>query len=181
LDAAAASKVAADLSQKGYEAWPCLADMAHEARMQEMVKQMIETYGRIDILVNNAAMVITVPISRLPFDEIDPDRWDQVMRVSLKGMWLATRAVIPQMRKQKYGKIIDIGLGAALIGRAERIHYVVSKAGVIGFTRSLARAVGKDGIIVNCIAPGECSRNERDSKGRETRMHSGCDCTLYLS
>jgi 3-oxoacyl-[acyl-carrier protein] reductase len=154
LDASAASKVATHLMEEGYDAQAVPADVADEASMQRMAKQAIETFGRIDILVNNAAMVITVPISRLPFDEIDPDEWDRVMRVNLKGMWLASRAVVPQMRRQKYGKIINIGSGTVFIGRAERIHYVTSKAGVIGFTRSLARAVGKDGITVNCVAPG---------------------------
>jgi 3-oxoacyl-[acyl-carrier protein] reductase len=171
LDGMTASRVAADLSQKGYEALAVPADVAEETSMQKVAKRAVETYGRIDILVNNAAMVITVPISRLPFDEIDPDEWDQVMRVNLKGMWLASRAVVPQMRKQKYGKIINIGSGTAFIGRAERIHYVVSKAGVTGFTRSLARAVGKDGITVNCVAPGgtlsEENPDEKTMRRRE--------------
>lgn len=172
LDATAASKVATNLMEEGYDALAVPADVADEASMQRMAKQAIEAFGRIDILVNNAAMVITVPISRLPFDEIDPDEWDRVMRVNLKGMWLASRAVVPQMRKQKYGKIINIGSGTAFIGRAERIHYVTSKAGVIGFTRSLARAIGKDGITVNCVAPGgtlsEENLNESVIKRRES-------------
>lgn len=176
LDAGAASKAATNLLGEGYEALAVPADVADEASMQLMAKQTIETYGRIDILVNNAAMVITVPISRLPFDEIDPDEWDRVMRVNLKGMWLASRAVSLQMRKQKYGKIINIGSGTAFIGRAERIHYVTSKAGVIGFTRSLARALGKDGITVNCVAPGgtlsEENPNESVIKRRESVVAS---------
>lgn len=154
LDAAAASNVERELSQEGYDALAIPADIANEASMQGMAKLTIDTYERIDILVNNAAICINIPISRLPFDEVHPDEWDQVMRVNLKGMWLASRAVVPQMRRQKYGKIINIGSGTAFIGRAERIHYVTSKAGVVGFTRSLARALGKDGITVNCVAPG---------------------------
>lgn len=172
LDALAASKVATDLLQQGYEALAVTSDVSNEASMQEMAKKTIETFGRIDILVNNAAMVITVPISRLPFDEIDPDEWDQVMRVNLKGIWLASRAVIPQMRKQKYGKIINMGSGTAFIGRAERIHYVSSKAGVLGFTRSLARAVGKDGITVNCIAPGGTLSEENPDESVIKRRES---------
>jgi 3-oxoacyl-[acyl-carrier protein] reductase len=172
LDATAASKVATHLMEEGYDAQAVPADVADEASMQRMAKQAIETFGRIDILVNNAAMVITVPISRLPFDEIDPDEWDRVMRVNLKGMWLASRAVVPQMRKQKYGKIINIGSGTAFIGRAERIHYVTSKAGVIGFTRSLARALGKDGITVNCVAPGGTLSEENPDESVIKRRES---------
>jgi len=172
LDGAAASKVEADLLQEGYEALAVPADVASESSMQEMAKQAIEAFGRIDILVNNAAMVITVPISRLPFDEIDPDEWDRVMRVNLKGMWLASRAVALQMRKQKYGKIINIGSGTAFIGRAERIHYVTSKAGVIGFTRSLARALGNDGITVNCVAPGGTLSEENPDEDTIKRRES---------
>jgi len=172
LDATAASKVATNLMEEGYDALAVPADVANEMSMQRMGKQTIEVFGRIDVLVNNAAMVITVPISRLPFDEIDPDEWDRVMRVNLKGVWLASRAVAPQMRNQKYGKIINIGSGTAFIGRAERIHYVVSKAGVIGFTRSLARALGKDGITVNCVAPGGTLSEENPDESVMKRRES---------
>ena len=172
VDAPAATKVATHLTGEGYEALAVPADVADEASMRRMAKQAIEAFGRIDILVNNAAMVVTVPISRLPFDEIDSDEWDRVMRVNLKGMWLASRAVTPQMREQKYGKIINIGSGTAFIGRAERIHYVTSKAGVIGFTRSLARALGKDGITVNCVAPGGTLSEENPDEDTIKRRES---------
>ena len=101
LDASAASNVVKELSQKGYEALAVPADVSNEASMREMARKTTETYGRIDILINNAAMVTIVPISRLPFDEIDPEEWDRVMRVNLKGVWLACRAVVPQMGRFK--------------------------------------------------------------------------------
>jgi 3-oxoacyl-[acyl-carrier protein] reductase len=87
------------------------------------------------------------------------------MAVNLRGTWLASRAVIPQMRKQRYGKIINISSGTALKGSAGRIHYVTSKAGILGFTRTLAREVGKDSICVNCVAPGSTLSEESPDEG----------------
>ena len=155
LDAAAAERVAAEVGGLAVR-----TDVAEEASVAEMAGSAIERYGRIDILVNNAAIFATVPMSRAPFDEIDPAEWDRMMAVNLRGTWLACRAVIPQMRKQRYGKIINISSGTALKGSASRIHYVTSKAGIIGFTRTLAMEVGKDNICVNCIAPGSTLSEE---------------------
>ena len=135
-------------------------DVADEASCQEMARRTLERYGRIDVLVNNAAIFATIPMSRAPFDQVDPAEWDRMMAVNLRGTWLACRAVIPQMRQQRYGKIINISSGTALKGAATRIHYVTSKAGIIGFTRTLAMEVGKDNICVNCIAPGSTLSEE---------------------
>ena len=155
LDAAAAERVAAEVGGLAVR-----TDVAEEASVAGMAGRAIERYGRIDILVNNAAIFATVPMSRVPFDQLDPAEWDRMMAVNLRGTWLACRAVIPQMRKQRYGKIINISSGTALKGSASRIHYVTSKAGIIGFTRTLAMEVGKDNICVNCIAPGSTLSEE---------------------
>jgi NAD(P)-dependent dehydrogenase (short-subunit alcohol dehydrogenase family) len=155
LDARAAERVAAEVGGLAVR-----TDVAEEASVAEMARRTLERFGRIDILVNNAAIFATVPMSRAPFDEIDPAEWDRMMAVNLRGTWLACRAVIPQMRKQRYGKIINISSGTALKGSASRIHYVTSKAGIIGFTRTLAMEVGKDNICVNCIAPGSTLSEE---------------------
>ena len=155
LDGAAAERVAADVGGLALR-----TDVADEASVAEMARRTLERYGRIDILVNNAAIFATVPMSRVPFDQLQPAEWDRMMAVNLRGTWLACRAVIPQMRKQRYGKIINISSGTALKGSASRIHYVTSKAGIIGFTRTLAMEVGKDNICVNCIAPGSTLSEE---------------------
>ena len=155
LDGAAAENVAAAVGGLAVR-----TDVAEEASVAEMARRTIERYGRIDVLVNNAAIFATVPMSRAPFDQIDPAEWDRMMAVNLRGTWLACRAVIPQMRKQHYGKIINISSGTALKGSTSRIHYVTSKAGIIGFTRTLAMEVGKDNICVNCIAPGSTLSEE---------------------
>jgi 3-oxoacyl-[acyl-carrier protein] reductase len=173
LDLAAAREVTADLSQAGHEALALKADVSEETSMREMARQTIEAYGRVDILVNNAAIVITVPLSRLPFDEIAPDEWDVVLRVNLKGMWLACRAVVPQMRKQKYGKIINIGSGVAFHGRGGRVHYTASKAGILGLTRALAHETGRDGITVNCVAPGSTLSEENPDESAIRMRESG--------
>ena len=165
LDAQAAETVSLELCQAGHEAMAFACDVSNEQQMLEMARQTINKFGRIDILINNASIFVTVPMSRLPFDQIDPDEWDRLMRVNLKGMWLACRAVAPQMRRQQYGKIINIGSGTAFHGRGGRIHYTTSKAGVLGFTRTLAREVGKDGITVNCVAPGNTMSEETPNEG----------------
>jgi 3-oxoacyl-[acyl-carrier protein] reductase len=135
-------------------------DVSVQSSCETMAQRAVERFGHIDILVNNAAIFHTVPMSRAPFDEIDPSEWDRMMAVNLRGTWLACRAVIPQMRTQRYGKIINISSGTALKGTGSRIHYVTSKAGILGFTRTLAMEVGKDNICVNCIAPGSTLSEE---------------------
>src|SRR5881296_1913227 len=131
IDAIAAEAVAADLKRQGFEAIAARTDVADRASAEAMAKRAVEAFGRIDILVNNAAIFATVP----------------------------------HMRKRGYGKIINISSGTALKGSASRIHYVTSKAGVLGFTRTLAQELGKDGICVNCVAPGSTLSEENPSEG----------------
>ena len=160
LDGTAGSAVAAELTTQGYAAFAVQTDVANETSVNHMAAQAIEKFGRIDVLVNNAAIFATVPMSRSPFDQISVDEWDRMMGVNVKGTWLACRAVVPQMRKQGYGKIINVSSGTALKGSPSRIHYVTSKAGILGFTKTHANEVGKDGICVNCVAPGSTLSEE---------------------
>lgn len=160
IDARAGETVAAELKRQGFEAIAARTDVSDRASAEAMAKRAVEAFGRIDILVNNAAIFATIPMSRSPFDEIGVEEWDRMMAVNLRGMWLASRAAVPHMRKRGYGKIINISSGTALKGSASRIHYVTSKAGVLGFTRTLAQELGKDGIRVNCIAPGSTLSEE---------------------
>ena len=160
VDGAAASAVAAELIAQGHHAIAVQTDVANEASVTNMAQQTVAKFGRIDVLVNNAAIFATVPMSRSPFDQISIDEWDRMMSVNVKGTWLASRAVVPQMRLQAYGKIINVSSGTALKGSPSRIHYVTSKAGILGFTKTLANEVGKDGICVNCVAPGSTLSEE---------------------
>ena len=165
IDAIAAEAVAADLKRRGFEAIAVRTDVADPASVAAMVERALGAFGRIDILVNNAAIFATVPMSRSPFDEIAIEEWDRMMAVNLRGTWLASRAVVPHMRARGNGKIINISSGTALKGSASRIHYVTSKAGVLGFTRTLARELGQHGICVNCVAPGSTLSEENPSEG----------------
>ena len=160
LDGKAATTVAAELVALGHQAIAVQTDVANEASVKNMAQQAVAQFGRIDVLVNNAAIFATVPMSRSPFDQISVDEWDRMMSVNVKGTWLASRAVVPQMRQQGYGKIINVSSGTALKGSPSRIHYVTSKAGILGFTKTLANEVGKDGICVNCVAPGSTLSEE---------------------
>lgn len=160
IDEPAAMAVASELTASGHEAIGVGTDVSDTASVEKMAAAAIARFGRIDVLVNNAAIFATVPMSRSPFDKITVDEWDRMMSVNLKGAWLASCAVIPHMRSQNYGKIINISSGTALKGSPSRIHYVTSKAGILGFTKTLANEVGKDNICVNCVAPGSTLSEE---------------------
>jgi 3-oxoacyl-[acyl-carrier protein] reductase len=147
-------------------------DVANEESLANMVKVTLEAFGRIDILINNAAIFATIPMSRLPFDEISVEEWDRLMAVNLKGAWLAVRAVAPIMKEQQYGKIINIASGTAFKGNGGRIHYVTSKAGILGFTRSLANDLGAFNITVNCVAPGS-TLSEENATDEIKKMRQG--------
>src|SRR5689334_2782471 len=165
IDGAAAEKVAAELSGMSEgRAIGARVDVSDEQSTKQMAKLVLERFGRIDVLVNNAAIFATIPMNRGGIDTIDPAEWDRMMAVNLKGVFFCCRAVLPTMRAQKSGKIVNIASGTVLSGSLGRIHYVTSKAGVVGFTRTLAREVGGDNIQVNCIAPGSTLSEENPTE-----------------
>jgi 3-oxoacyl-[acyl-carrier protein] reductase len=147
-----ARKVAADIKQAGGEAMAAAVDVTSPEKTQAMAATALTQYGRIDVLVNNAGLYSA--LKKKNFMEIDADEWDRVMAVNIKGLFLCVKAVYPAMKQQGKGKIINISSGTALSGSPYFLHYVSSKAGVIGFTRALAREVGDDNICVNSIMPG---------------------------
>ena len=147
-----AKAVAADITAKGHEAFALKTDVSDEQSTQALARQVSDRYGRIDILINNAAVFSTIKTK--PAEEISVEEWDGLMNVNLRGLFLCTKAVIPHMKAQKRGKIINISSGTAFNGKPYYIHYVTSKAGIIGFTRALARELGEYNIHVNCVTPG---------------------------
>jgi len=144
----------------GAQALPIQVDVSNEDATKKMASQTLERFGRIDVLINNAAVFSVVPMNRGRIETIDPVEWDRLMAVNLRGLFFCCRAVLPTMRKQRSGKIINIASGTVFAGAPGRIHYVTSKAAAIGFTRTLAREVGDDNINVNCLAPGNTLSEE---------------------
>ena len=112
----------------------------------------VERHGRLDILVNNAGLYASLAMR--PFTEIPLDEWRQVMDVNVASMFLTCRAAVPVMRAQGGGKIVNISSGTPFRGVPFLLHYVTSKGAIVAFTRALAKELGKDGIHVNCVAPG---------------------------
>jgi NAD(P)-dependent dehydrogenase (short-subunit alcohol dehydrogenase family) len=143
---------ASEIQARGGDALPLVVDVASEAGTEEMARKTIEAFGRIDVLINNAAVFGQLELK--PFDQIPVAEWDKVMAVNVKGLFLCARAVFPQMRQQKKGKIISIASGTIFKGTPLFLHYVTSKGAVVAFTRALAREMGQYGITVNALAPG---------------------------
>jgi 3-oxoacyl-[acyl-carrier protein] reductase len=155
IDAQAAEAVAQEIEAQGGQALAVPTDVANEESTQAMAHRTMDRFGGIDVLVNNASIFATVPMSRVGFEDISIEEWDRLMAVNLKGPWLACRAVVPYMRQRGKGKIINISSGTIMDGGGgTRAHYVASKAGVMGLTRTLAQELGKDNICVNTLAPG---------------------------
>tara|TARA_Y100001934_G_scaffold270891_1_gene356527 strand:- start:512 stop:1270 length:759 start_codon:yes stop_codon:yes gene_type:complete len=144
--------VVEEIRSAGGEALDVPTDVSTKEGCDNMVAKAVGQFGRLDILVNNAAIFTSV--ERSNFDEIPVEEWDAVMGVNIRGVWLGCCAAVKPMRENGYGKIISISTGRVFKGTPYFLHYDASKAAVIGITRSLAREVGDDGICVNAIAPG---------------------------
>jgi NAD(P)-dependent dehydrogenase (short-subunit alcohol dehydrogenase family) len=154
INAEGAARVADEVTAAGGTAISVPCDITDLAQVEAAVKQVADTWsGRIDILVNNAAFFGGMGAWR-PFDEWTVEEWDKMQDVNVRGMWFMVRAVFPYMKAQSYGKIINLSSSTFFEGVPGFIHYTTSKGGVIGFTRSLGRELGKFGIRVNAIAPG---------------------------
>jgi 3-oxoacyl-[acyl-carrier protein] reductase len=154
IDPKAAEETARQIKDAGGDALGVRADVADEASTVAMAKAAADKWGRIDVLVNNAAIFATIPMSRVGFEQVSSEEWDRLMAVNVRGVWLCCKAVVPYLRKQGKGKIVNISSSTVLDGSPTRIHYVASKAAVIGLTRTLARELGDDNINVNVLLPG---------------------------
>ena len=152
IDGEAAREVAEAIRQEDGACVALEVDVADASSVADMARHAVEGFGRIDVLINNASLMSALP--RRSFLDIPEDEWDRVMAVNLKGLFLCCRAVVPLMRDQGRGKIVNISSSRVWEGVPNRLHYTTSKAGVIGFTRAMAHEVGSMGITVNAVTPG---------------------------
>lgn len=139
------------IEQEGSQGIATRTDVTSAESTGEMASAVLDAFGRIDVLVNNAALYGSLTFA--PFDKLDEKEWDAAMNVNVKGIWQCCKAVLPAMREQNGGAIVNISSLAATYGMANGLHYTASKAAVIGATRGLAREVGRYNIRVNAVAP----------------------------
>jgi 3-oxoacyl-[acyl-carrier protein] reductase len=147
-----AAAVSEEIIKAGGQALAVTTDVADPASIAEMIEIVEDDYGRIDVLVNNAGIFSTLDMR--PFDQIPLDEWERVLRVNLTGPFLCARAVLPAMRRVKWGRIINVASGAVRLGRPNYLHYIATKSALMGMSLSMARELGPDNITVNAILPG---------------------------
>ena len=152
LNVERAERVLAEIEGAGGRAMAVKVDVGDRASVDAMVADVFDKHGRIDALLNNAAIFAT--LEKRPFDQIPLNQWEQVMRINITGVFNCVCAVAPAMRQAKWGRIVNISSDAVPLGVANYLHYVTSKSALIGMTNALARELGPHGITVNCIRPG---------------------------
>lgn len=148
-DVADAEPVAGEIRKMGQKSLAVTTDVTSASDVAGLVEKVTAEYGRIDILVNNAGIARDQLLMRMSDED-----WETVLNVNLKSVFLCTRAVLRQMVKQRWGRIISISSIVGIVGNPGQANYSSSKAGIIGFTKTIAREVGSRGITVNAIAPG---------------------------
>lgn len=148
-DEEGAMKVVETIQSHGGEAFAIQADVRDASQVSEMFSQVLKRWGKVDILVNNAGILRESFVMLMSEAE-----WNEVVDTSLKGAFLCTKMALRSMTKNRWGRIINISSDAGLMGDVMRAHYCAAKAGLIGFTKAVAREVARSGITVNAIAPG---------------------------
>jgi NAD(P)-dependent dehydrogenase (short-subunit alcohol dehydrogenase family) len=162
--------VAKEIVNADGKALPLRIDVSDESQTKEMVRKTVEAFGRVDILINNAAVYGN--IVRKPFEEITVDEWDKLYAVNVRGIFLCVKAVAPHMKAQKRGKIINATSSTFFKGNEDFLHYVSSKGAVVAMTRSLARELGEYNINVNAIAPGQTLSEANLKRGDQVDANS---------
>jgi NAD(P)-dependent dehydrogenase (short-subunit alcohol dehydrogenase family) len=127
-------------------------DVSSEDDVRRLVDETVARCGGVDVLVNNAGLYASLEMR--PFDQIPLEEWRQVMDVNVASLFLMCRAVVPVMRERGGGKIVNISSGTPFRGVPFLLHYVTSKGAIVTFTRALAKELGRDNVLVNCVAPG---------------------------
>ena len=145
----AASRVVATIEASGGEAFAVGGDVSEEDQVEAMVKEVIQRWDRLDVLVNNAGITRDKLLLRMTAGE-----WDEVIKVNLRGAYVCSKAVLPQMMRQRHGRIVNISSVVGTSGNPGQVNYAAAKAGLIGLTKALAREVATRNITVNALAPG---------------------------
>ena len=145
----AAQSVVSEIRAAGSEGAALQADMARRSDAESLIEASVERFGRLDILVNNAAITKDGLVVRMKEED-----WDAVLNVNLKGAFFTTRAALRPMLKQQGGRIVNISSVVAMMGNPGQANYVAAKAGLIGFTKAVAKEVASRAITVNAVAPG---------------------------
>jgi 3-oxoacyl-[acyl-carrier protein] reductase len=148
-DAASLAAAVAEAAAAGGQAWPVRLDVTERASVDAAVADVLQRHGRLDCLVNNAGITRDNLLIRMK-----PDEWDQVLATNLSGVFHCSQAVLKPMLRQRSGRIVNITSVVGLTGNAGQVNYASSKAGLLGFTKSLAREVATRSITVNAVAPG---------------------------
>ncbi|HWO40473.1 MAG TPA: SDR family oxidoreductase [Candidatus Eisenbacteria bacterium] len=178
IDREAGESAAAGLVRDGHSAWSRAVDVRDDASVEALMRETLDRFGRIDVLLNNAAIYVTQPLWKGAIEELAPDEWDRVLEVNLKGVFLCCKAVIPIMKRQRGGKIINIASGTFFSGSGNMPHYTAAKGGVVALTRVMARQLGDWNISVNCMTPGstmsEDSVTEEVLRRREGSIDKRC-------
>jgi 3-oxoacyl-[acyl-carrier protein] reductase len=164
-DIAEAEPVAGEIRAMNRQSLAVSADVSSSADVNKLVETVISNYGRVDILVNNAGIARDQLLLRMSDED-----WDAVLTVNLKSVFICSRAVLRQMVKQRSGRIVSISSIVGIVGNPGQANYASAKAGIIGFTRTIAREVGSRGITVNAIAPGFIDTQMTQQLGEEQRQ-----------
>jgi 3-oxoacyl-[acyl-carrier protein] reductase len=169
-----AGEVAQEIKAKGGQGLVCLADVSQAADVARLVEETLSAFGKIDILVNNAGIARDQLLLRMSEED-----WDKVIDVDLKSVFLCTKAVLRHMLKARWGRVISLSSIAGLVGNPGQANYSSAKAGIVGFTRTVAREVGSHGITVNAIAPGfietDMTSHMKEELRQEIKKHIPLD------
>ena len=175
VDAAGGEATAKAISDSGGSDWSRPTDVRSFANIQGLIHETVKRFGRIDVLLNNAAIYVTQKLWKGPVEELALEEWDRVIEVNLKGVFLCCKATIPIMKQQKSGKIINIASGTFFSGSGDMPHYTTAKGGVVALTRVMARQLGEWGINVNCMTPGSTMSEESVSDEVLTRRQASME------
>jgi 3-oxoacyl-[acyl-carrier protein] reductase len=179
IDGAAGEATAKALLDAGGSAWARTTDVREFSKVEGLMQDTVKKFGRIDVLLNNAAIYVTQTLWKGSVEDLGLDEWDRVMEVNLKGVFLCSKAVIPIMKQQRSGKIINIASGTFFSGSGNMPHYTTAKGGVVALTRVMARQLGEWGINVNCMTPGSTMSEESVSDEVRKRREDSIDKRVF--